>query len=442
MEVRSNPTTSLDLKIQEMRNGLSSLAQPTGLIGSLFQRRTTDQLLAAELSTKLAFQPFMDRDELIKALFLLESLQFSQDNQTLGERLEKEHMPVLPALTRYELEKLKNELVEAKLLPLDNKLTLDSKLNDLLINIHTTLLSWYELTLFKGYDKTGDYASSVTHYTPETLIENQVNQEFIKYTQQVTPTTSSPVVGDSIRKNVTIENHYLHLPEHEKKPTSNEGSPEQTLVTEELGELKKPAPELGEDYPGYRSDYPHILAAIEEFTGDAIEDLNSRANKLYNFGGQQIFASLGIEFRNSTLSASDKDCVYDVQRNVGHIDWFKDTEGNIKATVKIQINSIMETSSGKSYAMGSDGLTLAEINDRQLESVQEKAKSQNARNTYSNMLPIGVIEAEVTLKHGRDGHYMEFTDLSIRYNTPDLISKHDPKLSVKHDQEKSNFRPG
>lgn len=429
MEARHQPS-SLELELMKLNAQLTAFAAPSGSrFAWPWQTVSPDQLLAEELIQKLKLEPFMGRDELIKTLLILESIPLSPKAtyQTLGEYLSSEGIPPMPSVHHTELAAFKKELLDKRIFPMRGTLNPDRPLAGFLTKLHTLLNLWHQSTITKANDHDLTHGNSLITYTPEMLKESQANNELIEYTARDYPSDSSRITPDILRKSVTIERRFIRKPDDED-------------VTDTI-ELDDDSNDPLAKFIFDQENHPYVLDALEQFTGDQLSDKFSQAHKLYYFGGQQIYATLGNEFRNSTVNTINSEAIYNIQRTVGHIDWFKDESNHIKANIKVQIYSCLELTTGQSCAIGSDGSTLIHANnDHHLEVIMEKGAKQNILNPYTNMLPVAEIHAELTLKNEHGEYHLEISNMQIKYNTPELTSKYDPALQIE-DKKEIPFRP-
>ncbi|WP_454785353.1 hypothetical protein [Legionella sp. WA2024007413] len=267
----------------------------------------------------------------------------------------------------------------------------NSSLFRLLVKTHDTLISHYELAYFHAQ---GEIPCSEFTYSQSDLKESQAIYDIETTTQDEVTSDNSTVIKDLVRRGVTIYGA--------------------AIIPRNIDDHKDAI----------------LMEAIENFAGDKISVPHSRANKLYNFGGQFLHGSLLREFTNTTKLVEGDIQGIERGRTTGHINWSKDGNGKIYATINLKIltcsyaNPADEYSPQQIFAMGSDGISLIELNDNELEKSMEQCAKEVRGETQDNIVPIANIKAKIEMVKNESGtgYMLKVSEFTLKYNTPDLVS--------------------
>ncbi len=169
-----------------------------------------------------------------------------------------------------------------------------------------------------------------------------------------------------------------------------------------------------------------LCQIIENFTGDKIETPGSRANKIFNFGGQYLHANLAREY--SAISLFEGEFIQ-AGFNYGYIDWHKDSEGQISATVMVK-NLAFTTQN--TYIVGTDGTSLVGLDllDARHENIQGNLGKEMAADIHMRV-PTGYILVTIQLDLDKEhGYYLKPTTCEVGYYTDELTCTHESNLDL------------
>ncbi|WP_392537856.1 hypothetical protein [Legionella sp. 227] len=272
----------------------------------------------------------------------------------------------------------------------------NSALFRLLLKTHDVLISYHELANFHAQ---GEIPCSEITYSQSDLKESQAIYDIETSTQEEETSDKYTVIKDLVRKGVTIYGAAI--------------------------------------IPGNVDDHKDriLLEAIQNFAGDKIDTPHSRANKLYHFGGQFLHGSLLREFTNTTKLTEGNIQGLERGRTTGHINWSKDSNGTLYATVDLKILSCSyadpsdTNSPQRIFAMASDGISLIELNDNELAKTMEQCRREVTGETENNIVPIAEIKAKIEMVKNETGtgYMFKVSEFTTKYNTPQLVSTKAPE---------------
>ncbi|WP_019218239.1 hypothetical protein [Legionella tunisiensis] len=321
--------------------------------------------------------------DLLNAIAILESMP-------LGAKTFKDYLDNERYRTLDDLDNLKLDIPEQARFAGKSKIA--PTLLPMLAKIHERLFSTYELAYFHAH---GELPVNQIDYHQVMIEESQKFNEMSLTTKQAELPDKATIVKDVARGTVTIAG--------------------QRILIEDS------------------SDPSAIITAIESLTGDKVTRLGSKANKLFNFGGQFLQATLLQEFCSTGMIVDKKLIGLDSGYTKGSINWVKDKiTGEPVAEIKLKILTCSYLNpkgneAAKLYAMAADGSSLLELNDNNaVETIMQRAKSELSGNTTDDMIPIAEVNATIRLvpqpyKLPQE-HFMQVETASIRYNTPDMVS--------------------
>ncbi|PWY54100.1 hypothetical protein DGG96_18855 [Legionella qingyii] len=272
----------------------------------------------------------------------------------------------------------------------------NSSLFRLLVKTHDTLINHHELANLHAQ---GEIPCSEISYSQSELKESQALYDMETTTQQEEANDKSTIIDDLIRKGVTL-----------------------------YGAAIIPGAVLG-----HRERI--LQEAIQNFAGDKIDTPHSKANKLYHFGGQFLQGSLLKEFTNTTKLVEDDIQGLESGITVGHINWSKDSNDKIYATVNLKIltcsyaDPLDMSSPQRLFVMGSDGISLIELNEDELEKPLMQCLSEVQGETENNIVPLAEINAkiEIVKNESGTGYMFQVSEFTTKYNTPQLVSTKAPE---------------
>lgn len=329
----------------------------------------------------------MGIDDLKKALDTIEQVNVKgallSPDFTMGQWLDKNHHRILRDLgvgtrqtTSVTIEK-------------------DSALFRLLVKNHKTILNLYELAKARAH---GDLPVSQVDYTKGQIATSQPFRDLLETSHALQLPDKSTSANDFKRKHVTIYGATIH--------------------------------------PGdsNSNNDPRILETIENFAGDRIDQPHSRANKIYNFGGQFIDAILLQEFSNTTLFEHRKTKGFERGSIKGHLNWSKNPDTQeIYATAELAIYSCVyadvkdKCAPQKFYAMSSDAVSLIALDDDQLEKIMKRCGSEINDETEENVIPVCRLTAKIGLVKDDQGRYhLEVQNFTNKFYTDALVSSKAP----------------
>lgn len=175
---------------------------------------------------------------------------------------------------------------------------------------------------------------------------------------------------------------------------------------------------------------PAIIQAIQGFGNNtSIDYEGTPANKLYQFGGQFLEAIMLNEFSHTTeFKQSGKQ---GIQPGLvkGHINWTK-VNSKIVGQVTLDVLTFNQCDLDNKdamptfYAIGSDGISLLEINDDELELVNKRCADEVSRVTNGQVVPICTLSATLSMPVDTTTgkHYLKVSAFTVRFNTDELRS--------------------
>ncbi|CDZ76870.1 hypothetical protein BN59_01146 [Legionella massiliensis] len=324
----------------------------------------------------------MSPSDLVNALRLLESIPIKTKSTIapMAQNLGKNRYRTLQAFD-----------MAAKHVRLGFYVTENSWLHRFLIENHQMLLSNYERAYLHAQ---GELPFSEVDYNQKQISESQAFYDMETTSQATELPDKSTIMNDLKRKGVTIYNAEICL--------GNNNNPRD----------------------------PMAIKSIEGFAGDSIDEPNSRANKIFNFGGQFLEAVMLQEFTNTTQFADSE--ISGIERGAvkGHINWTKTPDtGEIYAQITMKVLSCSYADQQnifapqKIYAIASDGCSLIEVDDEALGTVLQRCSAEVLGKTEGNVVPICEMNATVKLvPDGMDGYKLQVDQFHTQYFTPDLVS--------------------
>lgn len=355
------------------------------LLGRVKPKRTftlfsdTESDFFSALHKQLNLSNDMAIHDLLKAIAILESIP------AFKNYLDKERYRTLD-----DLKSLKLDIPEQAVF--SGRPKVSPSLFPLLTKIHDRLFSSYESAYFHAR---GELPVNQVDYHQVMIEESQKFNEMSLTTKQAVLPDGATIVKDVGRGSVTIAG---------KK-----------IVTEDS------------------SDPSAIIAAIESLTGDKITTPGSKANKIFNFGGQFLQGTLLQEFCSTAMLVGKKIVGLESGYTKGMINWTKDvTTGEFVAQVKLKVltcsyvNYQNKKEAPKLYAIAADGHTLLDVDADAVENIMQRAKSEINGSTVNDMVPIAEIDAVIRLVPQPyklpQQHFMKVETASIHYNTADMVS--------------------
>ncbi|MFT4058301.1 MAG: hypothetical protein QM652_01995, partial [Legionella sp.] len=259
-------------------------------------------------------------------------------------------------------------------------------------DVHEYLLTSYELAMHRV---NGKIPVSEINYTKEQLAESQAFLDLENTTKQEELPDKANSVIDFRREGVTIYGAVIPQTKDENKD-------------------------------------PGICSSIESFAGDEISSPDSKANKIFNFGGQFLEAIVLNEFSNSITMTNDERLRLKPAQVKGHVNWSKDPETKeIYATVSVKILTC-NNPIGNILVMSTNSDSLKEVKDMsiELEKVMKQCHLETTGKTEENIVPICEMKAKLKLVENDlgSGYFLKADELNIKINTHDLISSKAPKL--------------
>ncbi|MCW8450202.1 hypothetical protein [Legionella quinlivanii] len=268
----------------------------------------------------------------------------------------------------------------------------DTEISSLLIKLHESLLSSYQLSRNHA---AGQIPVSKVKYSTEQLQSTQSFFDLELTSQQAQLPDSATIVKDIQRKGVTLNGKVITAKD------SNDNND------------------------------PWIRQAIENFTGDQIHTAGSQANKIYHFGGQFLEAILLQEFTHSMQLATNPDFILERGMVKGHIDWVKNPEnGEISAKVNLKIFTCSTADLDdvedpqKFFTIGSDGSSLVQVVNDDLEKVIPRASAEVSGKTKGNIVPVCELNGTVRMvfDQSQGACHLKVSEFTNKIYTPDLIS--------------------
>lgn len=342
-----------------------------------------DEELINTILAEVKLNHFMSVSELKNALEILESLTIKEGyfkRVSFHDFLKKNGEATLSDIG------LLSKLRENKLPDLSNKLLI-SKLEEL----HNLLLGFTHLS----YQHAKEEMPLIDlHYQADQILESQAFFDLETSSKADVLPDVSTSIKDFVRKGVTIYDAVI-IP---KDPSNDKD--------------------------------PQIIEAIESFSESKIDVPHSRADKIYNFGGQFLDGILLQEFSNAVRLIENPNLVVQAGSVKGHINWSKNKEGVIKVTVHLKVLSgsytdpLHEEKETKLMAIGTDGLSLVELEWDDYEDVLLKCQKERAGITEENIAPIASLTGTFVLEKNPDleeGYFLKAEGFSMKINTPQLI---------------------
>lgn len=277
----------------------------------------------------------------------------------------------------------------------------------LLVEIHEKLYAAYEQASLHAK---GELPFAHINYSQSQINQSQSFNALIVNTRQEKTADKSNIVNDIIRQSVSINSKKINI--------------NQESASEE------------------------VIAAIEKMTSDKVSQFGSKANKIFNFGGQFLEAILLSEFLNTTKVVSEPSESLAVGLTKGHINWVTNKSGEPEAVITLKIfTASSELANNKIYLLGTDGKTLmrcdAEDYENLLLCISKEVKGQ----PNQGVVHIAEMEATVALaaevnktvsaellkyptmevfadfqKQVPEVNHFYIKNASVKINTPDLVS--------------------
>lgn len=338
------------------------------------------------LQNHLHLHRFMSPDDLIKTLSIIEGIKINTSTYR--------YMHELLTDQRYRL--LQDIVPDAPMASV--RLTCDygDNFSSLLRRLHCSLLNQLELSLLHIDRK---LPVSRLHYEQSMLDESQAFRDLENTSKAPHLPDKSTAVKDFYRRGVTL-----------------------------YGTIVYPS---GSDI----NHDPAIITAIEGFGQSSIGSEGTPANKIYQFGGQFLEAIMLNEFSHTTEFKSKQ---RGIQPGIvkGHINWTKE-KGAIVGAVTLDVYTFNQcdlhnkSAMQKYYAIGSDGISLLEVSDKELELVNKRCRDERLGVTENQVVPICTLSAKlgmpVDISTGR--HYLKVTDFTVCFNTDELRSTREYDLN-------------
>lgn len=174
---------------------------------------------------------------------------------------------------------------------------------------------------------------------------------------------------------------------------------------------------------------PAIIDAIEGFAGDAITSLGAKANKIYQFGGQFLTTVLLTEFSNTVEFKSTEKQGLERGMVKANINWTK-KDGEIVADIQMKIltccyaDPLDKNALQRFYAIGSDGLSLLEMDEDELERINARCSAEIRGETEDDVVPICTLSAKLHMPvdAATGHHYLKANAFEIHFYTDALQS--------------------
>ncbi|QRN04038.1 hypothetical protein GH742_09225 [Legionella sp. MW5194] len=174
---------------------------------------------------------------------------------------------------------------------------------------------------------------------------------------------------------------------------------------------------------------PAIIGAIEGFGNSSIASEGTPANKIYQFGGQFLEAVMLNEFSHTTeFKQSGKQ---GIQPGLvkGHINWTK-VNSSIVGQVTLDVLTLNQCdldnkhAMQKFYAIGSDGISLLEVSESELELINQRCSDEVKGTTDGQVVPVCTLAATLAmpLDITTGMHYLKVSAFTVRFNTDELRS--------------------
>ncbi|AUH72734.1 hypothetical protein [Legionella sainthelensi] len=343
------------------------------------------------IEKKLGLDDHMTISELEKAIRFIEEMKIIVENKKIEDFkqvLSKDFH--YRTLASFDIDAFPARLKKAQQ---SEPLVILSKCSSLcgfLAEIHSTLISHYELS--KAHTE-GHIPVSEIYYPTDLIKQTQIAQDIQNTTKAATTSDDSTSVMDIRRGGTTF---------------------------------------YGVKIDTGKNDV-YAIPTIENFAGDKINILGSRANKIFNFGGQVLHGIILDEFENSMkLIDGDQYLTEGLKPTLtrGRVNWSKDSEtGEIYATVELKIlacafiDPIDTSKMPKHFAISSDGTTLDTIDEGMLPQLNQAATVDE-----NDIVPICTFKAklDLTQDQGTQEHYLKMNEFAVKINTPNMISRKDP----------------
>ncbi|MBA2656968.1 MAG: hypothetical protein H0U70_08290 [Tatlockia sp.] len=366
----------------------------------LFFGHSSDYNERKNLYQTLGLSRAMSLSDLEKALQVLENITLETQSLpkfiSLTESLKEKKFRTLESM---DLVKKPNNDWERLILPISE----NCPLHHFLIKNHDLLLSYYEIASLHA---NAEIPVSEFNYNKDQLIESQAFLDLETTSREKHSPDDSTIVPDLIRKGVSLS-----------------GIVKNGLLLSGTGVDIEP-------YDRDNPLDPAVLQAIERFTNDSLAFEYSTANKILNFGGQTLEATLLQEFKNTTHH--QRLDLYGIEPGLtkSYIDWFKNYEsGEFYAKIHLKLltcaytNPVDLREPTKIFAIGSDGLSLIELNNDELEPVMQLASAEVSGSTKGNMVAICEIQGKIDLDFVPTvGYQLKVAEFKVHFNTPDLVS--------------------
>ncbi|ARB90946.1 hypothetical protein [Legionella longbeachae] len=348
------------------------------------------------IEKKLALHDHMTISELENAIRFIEEMKITTENQKtepFKNVLSKDFH--YRTMASFEVDDFPTSVKRSQKSESTVLINKRSSLCSFLADIHSTLISHYELS--KAHTD-GHIPVSTIYYTPDLLKQTQIAQDIVNTTKAATTSDESTCVMD-IRRGGT------------------------TFYGVKIDTGKNDA---------------YAIPTIENFTGDKIDILGSKANKIFNFGGQVLHGIILDEFENSMeLIDGSQHLTEGLKPTLtrGRVNWSKNSEtGQIYATVELRIlacafiDPIDTTKMPKHFAIRSDGITLDTIDESMLPHLNRVATQDE-----NDIVPICTFRAKLDMTQDprNQGHYLRMNEFVVKINTSDMISRKDPNHQPK-----------
>lgn len=343
------------------------------------------------IEKKLALHDHMTISELEKAIRFIEEMKISTENKKIENFknvLSKDFH--YRTLASFDIDEFTTRVKTSQKPEPNVIISKSSSLCGFLAEVHSTLISHYELS--KAHTE-GHIPVSKIHYTADLMKQTQIAQDIENTTKAATTSDNSTSVMDIRRGGTTF---------------------------------------YGVKIDTGKNDV-YALSTIENFTGDKIDVLGSKANKIFHFGGQVLHGIILDEFENSMELIDGAQHLTEGLKPTltrGRVNWSKNSEtGQVYATVELKIlacafiDPINTSKMPKHFAIRSDGTTLDTIDESMLPHLNRVATRDE-----NDIVPICTFRAKLDLTqdpHTQE-HYLKMKEFIVNINTPDMISRKDP----------------
>ncbi|KTD11068.1 hypothetical protein Lgra_2034 [Legionella gratiana] len=345
----------------------------------------------SDIEKGLALHDHMTISELEKAIRFIEEMKIYTENkktESFKNVLSQDFH--YRTLASFDIDKFTTREKRPQKLEPNVLLSKKSSLCGFLTEIHSTLIGHYELS--KAHAE-GHIPVSKIHYTSDLIKQTQMAQDLENTTKNAKTIDDSTSVMDIRRGGTTF---------------------------------------YGVKIDTGKNDV-YALSTIENFAGDKIDVLGSKANKIFHFGGQVLQGIILDEFENSMeLIDNDQHLTEGLKPTLtrGSVNWSKNPEtGQIYATVELKIlacafiDPIDTSKMPKHFAIRSDGTTLDTIDENILPQLNKVAAQDE-----NDIVPICTFKAklDLTLDENTQEHYLKMNEFVVKINTPEMISRKDP----------------